>query len=263
MNEEGPPLLYYGLKSKSSKDRIHFTEDPGYRYQLPENDHGTAGIHEFFVDSSGGVVLLYIGDLLGINNIRRAYSTDNGWTFSFEKENVLGDAHDGKPGSFIDHKVVTLKNGKKRLYTIRQGNIYSFISNDDGKTFVQETGVRLSPSDYPYPEFEIIGFGDPVFIELQDGRWRLYTTAFLRGYAPGDIQKEMIVSATTENQQLIQTQDQSWQDANSQTQDIPGCPENISGILTFPIVASEAIDHMVPLGHINPGNKHVKPISHI
>ena len=165
------PSTVYGLKSKSSKDGIHFTEDPGYRYQLDASDKGTAGIHEFSLDNSGGVVLLYIGDLLGLNNIRRAYSKDNGWTFSFDKENVLGDARDGKPGSFIDHKVVDLGDDRRRLYTVRQGSIYSFISNDDGKTFVQEPGARLIPS--AFTEFDIIGFGDPVFIKLQAGRWRL------------------------------------------------------------------------------------------
>lgn len=193
------PSNVYGLKSKSSKDGIHFTQDPGYRYLLDESDHGKAGIHAFFVDNSGGVVLLYIGDLLGENNIRRAYSKDNGWTFNFEKGNILGDANDGKPGSFIDHKVISQDDGRKRLFTVRQGNIYSFISDDDGKNFVQEPGLRLTPSDFK--EFDIMGFGDPVFIKLPDGRWRLYTTAFLKGYKPelGGSEKEIIVSATSPN----------------------------------------------------------------
>lgn len=190
------PSTNFGLKSKSSKDGAHYIDDPGYRYQLHESDLGTAGIHEFFVDNLGGVVLLYIGDLLGLNNIRRAYSKDNGWTFNFEKGNILGDANDGKPGTFIDHKIVTFGDGKKRLYAVRQGSIYSFISSDDGKTFAQEPGVRLSPSDFT--EFDIAGFSDPVFIKLLDGRWRVYATAFLRGYAPESegSQKEIIVSAT-------------------------------------------------------------------
>ena len=45
--------------------------------------------------------------------------------------------------------------------------------------------------------------------------------------------------------------------------EVAHCPQNISGIFTHHIVDIATIDHMVPLGHINPANKHVKPISHI
>ena len=66
-------------------------------------------------------------------------------TFSFEQADVLGDAEfGGGPQSFVDHKVVRLSNGRLRLFTMRQGVIYSFLSSDDGKTFRQEPDARLA-----------------------------------------------------------------------------------------------------------------------
>jgi hypothetical protein len=69
-----------GLSSMSSEDCVNYTTDEGYRYTLQEEDNGTMGVYEFFNDSKGGVVMLYIGDMYGMNNVRRAYSTDNGCT---------------------------------------------------------------------------------------------------------------------------------------------------------------------------------------
>ncbi len=70
--------------------------------------------------------------------------------------------------------------------------------------------------------------------------------------------------ATNQTNKQESRKNQSWEDTNPQTQDlIESCPENISGILTYPILENEVIDHMVPLGHINPERKHVKPISHM
>lgn len=63
------------------------------------------------------------------------------------------------------------------------------------------------------------------------------------------------------NKQVLK-QNKNQQDTNSQAQDIPSCPKNISGIFTYPIVDNDAIDHIPPMGHINAKNKHVLPIPH-
>ncbi|MFQ5343338.1 MAG: sialidase family protein, partial [Anaerolineae bacterium] len=196
-----------GLKSESSPDGIHYTPDPGVRYTLQPGDNGTAGVHDQYVDPAGGVVLLYIGDMGGVNNVRRAYSPpgDNGWTFAFEDDNVLGDVDAGGGGnSYVDPKSILLPDGRRRLFTMRggpappqpgvraAGAIYSFIS-DDGKTYALEPGVRLTPD--AFTEFDVWSLNDPVVVRLPDGRYRMYVAALVTD-GPGDNQW-VIVSATT------------------------------------------------------------------
>ena len=81
------------------------TSTDGVRYVPELEDRGTIGVYDHFVDSSGGVVLLHVGDMRGANNVRRAYSPpgNNGWTFRFESGNILGDADPGGgPNSYVD-----------------------------------------------------------------------------------------------------------------------------------------------------------------
>lgn len=182
-----------GMTSRSAQDCITFTSDTGTRYDLQPDDNGSLGVYDFFNDNVGGVVMLYIGDLYGVNNVRRAYSTDNGWTFTFTNSNVLSDAElGGGSKSYVDEKTIRLSDGRVRLIAMRQGTIYSFISTDDGKTFSQEAGTRMTPSDFT--EFELSSFNDPQIIQLPDGRYRIYATAYFadRERLP------VIVSATTQ-----------------------------------------------------------------
>lgn len=184
------------MKSASSRDGFEFTPDPGVRYTPQPEDRGTIGVYDHFTDSAGGVALLYIGDMQGANNVRRAYSPpgDNGWTFRFEAGNLLGDARaGGGPNSYVDQKSIRLPDGRLRLFAMRQGVIYSFLSEDEGRHFRQEPGVRLAPGDFK--EFRVISLHDPWVVRLADGRYRMYVAAALEG-GLGE-PKFAIVSATT------------------------------------------------------------------
>jgi hypothetical protein len=182
------------LLSEVSRDGIRFSREPGVRYSPHPTDRGTVGVYDVFLDRSGGVVLLYIGDMYGLNNIRRACSTDGGMTFQFERADILGDAErGGGPQSFVDHKVVRLPDGRLRLFAMRQGVIYSFLSTDDGRTFRQEAGVRLAPENFK--ELDVLSLHDPSIIQLPDGRYRMYVCA--KTFVDGDGEDEVIVSAAT------------------------------------------------------------------
>ena len=183
-----------GLKSRSSKDCVTFTEDAGTRYELSESDKGSMGVYDLFVDSKGGVVLLYLGDMHGANNLRRAYSTDGGWTFALQNENVLGDAG-SKDGTFVDNKEIVLADGTVRMIAMRFGSVYTFTSTDDGVTWTQDPG-SLKPSDFAGQN--LVGFNDPQLILLPDGRFRIYTAGRYPGDRPGEENlKVNMYSATT------------------------------------------------------------------
>lgn len=181
------------LKSQSSSDGVSFTPDEGCRYELQAEDKGRMGVYDLFSDSKGGVVLLYIGDLMGVNNVRRAYSTDNGWTFTFDRGNVLGDENAGGGGrSFVDQKTIKLPDGSIYLVAMQMGKIYGFLSTDDGETFEQQ-GEILSANDFS--DHGIHSLHDPQIIALPDGRLRIYLAG-----SQGTPQDEewVILSATSE-----------------------------------------------------------------
>lgn len=175
------------LKSQTSTDGVHFTPDEGCRYELPAQDQGRMGVYDFFNDQQGGVVMLYLGDLMGKNNVRRAYSTDNGWTFVFDRGNVFDDDNAGGGGNtYVDQKTVTLPDGSIYLVAMKSGSIYSFVSQD-GQTF-SALGKILSPADFM--DVSLHSLHDPQIIRLPDGRLRLYVT--------GVGETSMIVSATSQ-----------------------------------------------------------------
>ncbi len=185
------------LRSASSADGVTFAPDPGVRYRPQPEDRGTIGVFDVFVDAAGGVVLLYIGDMYGLNNLRRAYSPpgDNGWTFSFERGDVLGDGElGGGPESFVDQRSLRLPDGRLRLFVMKRGVIYSFISQDDGRSFRQEPGVRLRPEDFP--DLNVRTLHDPWVVRLPDGRYRMYVAGAVGdALGPG---RFVILSATTQ-----------------------------------------------------------------
>lgn len=177
------------LQSRSSTDGVTYTPDEGCRYTLQDADNGKMGVYELFNTSTGDVVLLYIGDMMGMNNVRRAVSTDGGWTFTFDHDDVLGDeSAGGGSGSYVDEKVVSLGNEAFYLVAMKSGSIYGFLSSDDGATFVNE-GAILVPSDYGLTNGSL---HDPQIIALPDGRYRIFVTLFDR-----DTGESSIVSATT------------------------------------------------------------------
>jgi hypothetical protein len=164
------------MTSSKSSDGITFTSESGTCYTPQPQDNATLGVYDAFSDPSGNVVLLYIGDLFGRNNIRRAVSHDGGLTFTFERGNILGDDNAGGGGnSYVDEKTTRLPDGRLRLFTMKSLTIYSFLSIDGGYSFSLEAGARLRPSDFKGGTLNTLN--DPVVIVLPDGRFRMYVAA--------------------------------------------------------------------------------------
>ena len=178
------------IGSLFSADGVTFTPEGGVRYTLQSADKGTLGVYDAFSDRQGGVVLLYLGDLPGLNNVRRAYSRDNGVSFTFDRGNILGDDNaGGGANSFVDEKSLRLSDGRIRLFTMRQNTIYSFLSIDDGYSFTRDAGTRLERGSFNGAT--LTSLNDPVVVRLPDGRYRMYV-ASLRSD-----QVWVVVSATT------------------------------------------------------------------
>ena len=72
---------------------------------------------------------------------------------------------------------------------MRQNTIYSFVSNDDGYSFIRDPGTRLERGSFK--EATLTSLNDPVVVRLPDGRFRMYL-ASLRSD-----QVWVVVSATT------------------------------------------------------------------
>lgn len=177
--------------SQSSTDGLTFSDDGGQRYELQSGDNGRAGIWEVYTDGQGGVVLTYLGDLMGANNMRMAYSTDNGMTFSFVDDNVLGDLYAGGGGkTYVDQRSILLPDGRRRMITMKSGALYTFISDDGGHTYTAE-GVVLEAS-----AFGAVSLHDPFLVRLGDGRYRIYVQAMFAD-ASGAASYH-VVSATTQ-----------------------------------------------------------------
>lgn len=179
--------------------------DSGVRFTATSNDNGTIGIVEVFPDNRGGLVMLYIGDRTGANDIRRAYSPpgDNGLNFTFTNSNVLGDANLPRSSDKnVDQFSLLLPDGRRRLFAMSHGGsrINSFITTDHGTTFTPETGIRLTPE--VFTEFKVHSLHDPSVVILPDGRHRMYVCARVdyNKSAPdnaSDRYNYVIVSATT------------------------------------------------------------------
>ncbi len=184
------------LTSQSSSDGVTYTDDEGCRYTLQEEDQGWMGVYDFFADSKNNIVLLYLGDKYGLNNVRRAYSTD-GWTFTFTNGNVLGDEDLGGM-SYVDEKVLVLPDHRVFLVAMQQGTIYGFISEDDGVSFQRYKEVLLEPSDFTSEQYGTVSsLHDPQIAQLDDGRLRIYVAALFNGDEATTDDVWGIVSATT------------------------------------------------------------------
>lgn len=138
-------MVFEAFKSSFSEDGMLFCEEEGSRYNLGPNDQGTMGVYTTFAaehSDTSQVVLLYLGDLYGVNNLRRAVADGDGYEFVWDRDNVLGDARNKSSELYVDVSTVpTEVEGTRRLFAMRGGEgIYSFITTDDGKTFV--TGRR-------------------------------------------------------------------------------------------------------------------------
>lgn len=184
------------LTSMSSTDGINFTEDMGCRYTLQPDDQGSVGVYTTYAQADGKIVLLYIGDLHGKNNIRRAVSSDDGWTFTFDRGNVLGDdALGGGARSYVDERVIRLTDGTYYLVAMSSSVLYGFTSLD-GDTFNPLPEFVLAPSDFSSIG-SYISLNDPQITVLPDGRYRIYVTAISKeGTGPDDRGSADLVSAT-------------------------------------------------------------------
>lgn len=193
--------------SQVSTDGVHFFPESGIRYEPHESDGGAMGVQAVFANDRGEVVMLYVGALGADNNLRRAVSVDNGWTFEFDEGDILGDAIFGGRGeSHVDPQVTRLPDGTLRLFTMRQGpqpphppfrkvgTVHSHLSDDGGYDFVWESGMRLRCEDFI--EFEVYSLHDPYVVLMPDGKYRMYVTALISDGA-GDY-GPALVSATAD-----------------------------------------------------------------
>jgi hypothetical protein len=178
------------MRSLISFDGIAFTQEAGTRYAPQAADRGWMGVYEAYSEGSR-VVLIYLGDKEGANNLRRAVSTDNGQTFTFDQADVLRDGALGGGGnSYVDPKTIKLPDGRRRLFVMRKGEeVDSFISTD-GLSYTLEAGKRLTLTDFT--SIAIRSLNDPVVVRLSDGRYRMYVAALV-----SSTNEFSIVSATT------------------------------------------------------------------
>lgn len=178
------------MRSMISFDGIAFTSETGTRYAPQAADKGWMGVYDAYSEGSR-VVLIYLGDKEGANNLRRAVSTDNGQSFTFDQANVLGDAALGGGGnSYVDPKTIKLPDGRRRLFVMRKGEeVDSFISTD-GLSYTLEAGKRLALADFA--SISIRSLNDPVVVRLLDGRYRMYVAALVNS-----TNEFSLVSATT------------------------------------------------------------------
>ncbi len=188
-------IAYDAFISSRSSDGIHYTPERGFRYVPPASD-GNVGVHHLFHDSAGDTHLFYIADMGGpTHGVRRALSTDGGETFEFVADNVLGDMGTGSANQHVDPKFIRLPDGRLRLFTMHQGGhpatagsvwageIYSFTSSDDGRTFHLDEGVRLACPDFT--QFEVWSLNDPWVVHLPNGKYRMYIAGLIPDGAGG------------------------------------------------------------------------------
>lgn len=181
-----------------STDGNVFTAEAGTRYTLDAGDKGSSGVYDAYSTPDKNVVLVYVGDVTGKNNLRMAKSTDNGVTFGFLKDNVLGDDAAGGGGStFIDNKTVAMPDGRRRMFTMRANQLQSFITTD-GYTWTRESGTRISYGDYASVGLTIYSLNDPVPVYDASGKLKVYVAASTAGSVSEAVGNKnwAIVSAT-------------------------------------------------------------------
>ena len=180
-----------GLQSESSSDGGTFTLDDGLRYQVSgakTNDPNIYGVSTYFVDSQGGVILLYNSTIDNEIVVNRAYASPetSGLTFVFDRADILGGALED-PHYAVPHTLV-LDNGDIWLVIMnqsrtnhppqsREGVIYAYVSRDDGETF--DLAGRLVDWE-DFVEFDVYSLNDPKLVEFSDGTLRVYVAAMVQ-----------------------------------------------------------------------------------
>lgn len=162
------------LTSFVSSDGNVFTPESGIRYTPAENDKGSLGVYDAYTAKDGSVILIYLGDLMGKNNLRMARSTDGGLSFTQIQTNVLNDDAEGGGGNtFVDNKTLLLPDGRRRMVCMRALTLHSFIS-EDGISYTREMGTKLSAADFASVGLTLHSLHDPVLVQQKDGRYRVY-----------------------------------------------------------------------------------------
>jgi hypothetical protein len=175
-----PSMNQATIISNSTPDGLNPTQDSMTRYAGVADDHATFGIVEVFPDPlvSNKYLMLYLGDLFGKNNVRRAVSTNGGDSFTFDRGNVLGDdSCNSASCRYVDHTSIALDGGERRLFAMRGGlAIDSFLSDNAWDIFTLESGSRVTPETFTSVELTCYSLHDPTVVKLADGRHRMYVT---------------------------------------------------------------------------------------
>lgn len=181
------------MQVQRSEDGENYVPDEECFYEWHESDNERVGVYDFYFDLDGNLTMLYIGDLGGSNNIRKAVSYDGGLSMEFVENNPFGDINAGGGSrTYVDQRVIRLENDDLYMISMKAGLIYAHRSTNDGQTWAIESAPLLTMDDFP--EWEVMSLHDPQIIQLPDGRYRIYVTA-----KTGEgMEDQMLVSATTE-----------------------------------------------------------------
>lgn len=194
------------LKSSSSTDGMHFTQNSKVLFTFPENDHITRSIvyHTNFFNALGGICFIYLAG--EIDNARSIYSPPGGEiNFGNYHSNIFADStFGGGSYSFWDPNGILLPDGRLRVITMtphgppappaeRKGTLYTFTSTDSGETWTQDPGYKLRYDSFT--EFDVYSLNDPKLVRLPDGRFRIYVAAMIK--ESDGTYKYSILSATS------------------------------------------------------------------
>lgn len=167
-----------GVVAMTSADGVDFEEQEGLAYEVEsdgERNPRYFGVSTMFVDSQGGVVLLY--NVTNDSNhivVNRAYAAD-GWNFELTHENVLGDSlptdNYPDPHTFVDGDgtvwLVVMHRAfhEKAPPLERGGSIQLYKSVDDGGTF-DYVGQVMAWDDFD--EWDVYSLNDPKIFRMGD-----------------------------------------------------------------------------------------------
>ena len=181
-----------GVVGQTSTDAETFTDLDGVFDHIEGGgniDARTFGVSTYFVDSDGGIVLLYNStDDDGAIVVNRAYaSAENDWMeFVLEKQDILDGTLESEV--YADPTSLVLENGDVWLVVMnqgegpmpplgRQGRIHAYVSTDGGDTFAY-WGHLFSYDDVT--EFDVYSLNDPKIVEHSDGTLRIYIAAMVK-----------------------------------------------------------------------------------
>jgi hypothetical protein len=178
-----------GVQAMVSEDGVDFTPLDEVFYEVAsegERDPRYFGVSTFFVDSNGGVTLLY-----NVTNekdeiiVNRAYAED-GWNFELTHENVLGGSL--PTDNYPDPHTLVRENGEIWLVVMhrtnhkaappleRGGTIQAYKSTDEGQTF-EYVGQLMAYTDFE--EWEVYSLNDPKIMEFPDGTLQMICAAMV------------------------------------------------------------------------------------